>query len=159
MTTPKTQQTKEIDGEAYTASLMDAETALEIFERVMKLVGPAAFEALAHAKDLPADLSGGGLEKLSVLAPVVRVLLGGAGKGEVAGLVKDLCGCCTVAAAGGKDVHLSKVFAVHFQGRTLTTFKVALFALQVNYSDFFGGLGGLMAAAAAKGSESTSRTE
>lgn len=154
--TPKTQQTKEIDGEAYTASLMDAETALAIFERVMRLVGPAAFEALAHAKDLPKDLSGDGLEKLSVFAPVVRVLFGGASNGEVAGLVKDLCGCCSVAVAGGKDVHLSKTFAIHFQGRTMTAFKVALFAIQVNYADFFGGLGGLLASAAAKGSASTS---
>lgn len=152
--TPKTQQTKEIDGEAYTASLMDAETALAIFERVMRLVGPAAFEALAHAKDMPKDLAD--VEKLSVFAPVVRVLFGGAGNGEVASLVKDLCGCCSVAAAGGKDVHLSKTFAIHFQGRTLTAFRVALFAIQVNYADFFGGLGGLLASAAAKGSASTS---
>lgn len=152
-------QTKLIDGETYTAMLLDAESALDIFERVMRLIGPAAFEALAHLKDLPDDLTGeGDLAKLSAMAPVAKVLFSGGQRGELSALVKDLCKPVVVRAADGRESVLDKTFAVHFQGRTLASMKVALFSLQVNFADFFGGLGALLRRAA-KANASTSPKE
>lgn len=136
-------QVKNIDGESYTFNLLSADEALDIFERVMKLVGPAAFEGIARLEKLP-DLETLSQDDMAMLGPIARVLFGSFARGEVSGLVKDLCKPVLV-----NDVPLARVFAAHFQGRIGTALRVALMSLQVNFSDFFGGLGGLLARAKA----------
>jgi len=126
----RTMDERNIDGTLYSVSQLPASRGLEMFGRLSGLVGPAALEALAKGASLDKDLQ--------TLAPAAVMLFARLQPGDLSGIAKELLG---PAAADSKP--LAPVFETHFQGRIVHLFKVLLFAVEVNYRDFFDALGGL----------------
>lgn len=118
-------KSKEIDEHTYTVSPLGAFPAQRLLVRIGKIIAP---------------LAGGfkGLDQEMDLGPAIGRLFEVATPDEIEFIIKELAKNSQV---DGKL--LSTVFDIHFRGKLLTMYKWAAFALEVNYSDFFGGLGGL----------------
>jgi hypothetical protein len=118
-------QSKEIDEHNYLVRPLGAFPAQRLLVRIGKIVAPMA---------------GGfkGLDSEMDLGPAISRFFEAATPDEVEGIIKELAKNTEV---DGKA--LSPVFDIHFRGKLLSMYKWAAFALEVNYSDFFGGLGGL----------------
>ena len=124
----RTMETRTIDEHCYTVSQLPASRGLEMFGKLAGLLGPAALEALAKGASLDKDLK--------TLAPAAVMLFARLQPGDLTAIAKELLGPATV-----DNAPLEKQFEVHFQGRILHLFKVLVFAIEVNFGDFFDVLG------------------
>lgn len=124
----RTIQDRTIDGLTYSVSQLPASRGLEMFGKLAGLLGPAALEALAKGASFDKDLQ--------TLAPAAVMLFARLQPGDLTAIAKELLGPATV-----DNTPLEKQFEVHFQGRILHLFKVLVFAIEVNFGDFFDVLG------------------
>jgi hypothetical protein len=124
-------QSKVIGQHEYTVTQLTATPAYTLLCKLMKIAGPA-FGALAAGSG-----SGNMGEAVSI---AIRELVARMDEAEVKAIVNQLIGTVLVKI-GNTDTPLSRVFESHFRGGNLSEmFQVLGFALEVNYSDFFGGL-------------------
>lgn len=120
--------TKEIGGDTYRCTKLPIKQQQKALLWLMQKLGPAAMAGLG---------GDGGADVMRSLAVVVAnctpsdldylhdVFL------PTVELVKD-----------GVSVALSKVYALHFSGKLMDSLKVYGFALEVNFADFLGAVGG-----------------
>jgi hypothetical protein len=130
------EQTKEIGASTYLVRQLPATQAQRLFVRLSKLVGPAIAELTTGGKD---GLKGAAMHVLGGLEP-----------SDVEDITKQMAKMSEV-----DNKPLDKIFDVHFTGKQAELWQWLLFALEVQYKDFFDVLRGLFAEAAV-GSGSTS---
>jgi hypothetical protein len=126
-------QTKQIDTYTVTVAPLPAFQALEHLTTLTTLVGPPVL-----------GLFGGESDKLAV---ALAASLRGIKPAEVTALLRGLLATTIIQKAGGVQTQILPVFDLEFQGKLLTALKIAAFAIEVHYADFFDvarkGLGGL----------------
>lgn len=113
-------QSRLIDGVTYTLTPLPAWHALEVLQGLLKVAGPLIGGAAAGG-DAGAKSFGAAFQT---------------NPAEVAALLRRLLEPAQYAGARGPEP-LLPVFDVHFQGRLLSMFKLAAFAVEVNFGDFF----------------------
>lgn len=138
----RTMKERTIDGHLYAVSQLPASRGLEMFGKLAGLIGPAALEALAKGASLDKDLK--------TLAPAAVMLFARLQPGDLSGIAKEMLGPATA-----DNMPISDKFELHFQGRIMHLFKVLIFAVEVNYGDFFDALGALGAVSKAPASCAT----
>jgi hypothetical protein len=141
-------ETKNIDGRTIHVTTLGAIAASKLGVRLTKILGPGLFRMLSGApgvaaKGLKADIDlstvGSGVEALldrlgeNDLEPIVRLLF------ETAKLEKD-----------GQTMPFLAVFDLEYAGDLAGLGKALVFALEVNYGNFFGGLRSRLEQALAK---------
>ncbi len=149
-------ESRVIDGVSVTCSQLPAMTAYRISARLGKMIGPA-LGALAEADfELPEVEEGADPEDLDLkdidfesLAPALEKLLDGVANDPE--LVVTLLSTVTVRTPEAAELICAdeKMINMAFGGKLKVLFKTIKFALEVNFSDFFGE--GLLALNAAKG--------
>lgn len=120
-------QKRTIDAYTVEISPLPAWQGLEGLHQLTRLVGPALTGVLAAAKGDMQAIGSGVSQALMTTPPA-----------EVTALLKRLLGPCRITLPDGKQVPALGVFDTEFQGKLLTVFKIAAFAVEVNYGDFFG---------------------
>jgi hypothetical protein len=141
----RTMEERAIDGNLYAVSQLPGSRGLEMFGKLAGLLGPAALEAIAKGASLEKDLQ--------TLAPAAVLLFSRLQPGDLSAIAKELLGPASV-----NGTPLEPTFETHFQGRILHLLKVMVFAVEVNYRDFFAALGGLGALLKAPGNSAGSAT-
>jgi len=121
---------KLIDGYQVSLSPLPAFAALEQFTALTGLLGPAALSLLGKDEALAA-----------ALAASVRNVKGS----DVVSIIRALLVTCQVTV-NGSTVPILPIFDTEFQGKLLTVFKIAAFAVEVNYGDFFAAAKGALGA-------------
>ena len=101
---------------------------------ISPVLGSGAFDGISLGQE--ADLS--------TLGPALMGILGGLNPNEVMSFLLELLAgtsCLIPDATGGRQVPLMSKENIDtvFSSRLATMFKVAGFAIKVNYADFFGG--------------------
>lgn len=136
---------KVIDGVSYKVHQLGARKALRMLQRIIKIVGPGiatgiqgvdgqgGFQAMAEMD----------IGKLA-LGQAVKELADRLDEAVVDGIVDELAQV-TVVVKGDKQPALSAIFDLHFAGKMKQLFQWLLFALEVQFGDFFGGPGGISA--------------
>lgn len=129
--------TKLINGRKYQVTMLGATEGLDVLDDLLKVLGPA-FGALAGGLDLTkglkeADLKGAAIER------AVTALVQSTDKERTKSIIRRLAECTLV---DGKP--LQAIFEVHFAGAYAELFKWLTFGLEAQFSDFFGGWGGLV---------------
>lgn len=125
----------------YRVTQLTSEPARRLFVRLFNVLGPSIGQLTGAVKSgsaiLDADLSG-------VFATLARDLT----PDELEAVIKVLCDNKTIAYDhDGKWPKLDKKdFDFHFTGEVGKMFKVLAFAIEVNYRDFLGEIGGLFRA-------------
>lgn len=140
----KTQHETVIDGLEVTSTMLDFDDAAELnLELVQKLAPLVQLFALTAADELEGDkLNDAALPVIATVAQSMRPT-------EWSALMRRLLERTVVVApdAEGKKIRLdlSQKTArnIAFQGRVLTSYKVVLFAIKINFADFIGALGPL----------------
>lgn len=123
-------ETREIDGLTFTTSQLPAMASFTLFGRLVKAVGPA-FGALSKLD--PSTPLDGAAGELAGAFSAIDV-------DEATRLVPQILSRTTVAISGRhENLQASGAVDRVFSGRLGTMFKVLVFALQVNYSDFLPG--------------------
>lgn len=120
-----------IDGIDFEVSPLPAFRALELFPRITGFFSGAAAELGSVQRD-----------KGEAIAKAVAALAK-SNPAELVALTKVLLEGCVVTL-DGKQAMLLPVFDVAMQGKLFTVMKLLAFAVEVNYRDFFDGLGGLL---------------
>lgn len=149
---------KEINGKRFTISQLPAMRALKLSTRLGKLFGPAM-----------AKVAGAGPPKafedmnLEALSPAVAMLFENLTESEIESLTKELLGSA-LAQLDGNWVELfgkAPTFDLVMGGDVLGIYRLLYAAIEVNYSDFFDALRGLVTAVTASPSagSNTSRTD
>lgn len=131
------QQTKTIDGMTFTVQQLPAMRAQRLKPRIVSiLAGPAAKigTVLGGARRLE-DLD------LGALAGAFDALAGKLSPDEYEAVTRELLET-TLVQQGPNLIPLLPVFDDIMAGRTLTVDKLLLFAVEVNYGDFFDALRG-----------------
>lgn len=125
-------QSRTIEAYEVTVHPLPAFQALEHLTTLTTLIGPPVI-----------GLFGGESDKLAV---ALAASLRGIKPQEVTALLKGLLQT-TLITKDGKQTQILPVFDREFQGKLLTALKIAAFAIEVHYADFFAiarsGLGGL----------------
>ena len=137
--------TRDIDGLDVTVTQFAVSRTLPLLATLMQVAGPAIGKL---APMLGGGMAGLGKTQVDALAPALVALAGGLAEVQAAKLLADLLGGTIVVATddNGKLVKHdlsggTGAIDRAFDGRLMTVFKVAAFALEVNYGDFFGGTG------------------
>ncbi len=120
---------KEIDGYKFDLQQLPAWQGFEVFGRLTKALGPslAAVAKMVGDKSLSAD-------KLTLLGGAIQ----GADVRELMVLGKQMLAGARVITPEQKQVKLTEdAFDLMFKGKLMTTMKLLVFAVQVNYSSFF----------------------
>jgi hypothetical protein len=124
--------TRTIGQNTYTVTQLAATPAYTLLTKLMKIIGPA-FGALAGASE--------GKPVSEALKAALQELTSRLDEDEVKKIVNQLVATVIVHTDNGMNAPLPKVFESHFHGGNLSEFfQVLGFVLEVNYSDFFGGL-------------------
>lgn len=136
-------EARSIGGHTFKISQLPAKRALEMFGRLGRALGPAAFEALAKGSkilgdDMEADIDLVA-EILPALAPSLATLFDRLPPGELTGIADVL-----LEPALCDGVPLGPQFEEVFQGNILLLLKTVAFAVEVNYRDFFDAGKGLL---------------
>lgn len=126
------QRQKEIKGTTYVCTQMPSFRALDVFESLATIAGPA----------LGAVLGGAGLE--TDTQAVAVALFSRLGGGKLRALAKDLLESVEVVTEGKKRPMLTG-FDAEYGGRIFEVLQVMAFAAEVNFGDFFDGARGLFA--------------
>lgn len=126
---------REIDGIRYTISQMPATLSVKVFARLCRLLGEPVVRLIAGAVDSKEQLTA---EQFAIVISGVFHMLD---EDQAAETIKDLLrGAKCNRLAGfdtGADAEISGAFDSHFSGRILHLLKVAQFAIETNYHDFF----------------------
>jgi hypothetical protein len=141
----------EIDGHTYLITQLPGFDALETLGELSRTLGPglvrAAMGALAAEDKSLLDADVGAL--------AVPALFAGVSGKELRNLTERLLKTVELICDDKKRPVL-QVFDVHFQGRTLSAFKLLWAALKVSFGDFRDAVPGLAALATATASRSQS---
>lgn len=125
-----TTQERIIDGHTWAVTQLPPTRSLKLMARLLKIVGPALGQGLSAGADLDkADISAFG--------PAIEKLLLQLDGDTLDAVVKE---SLATARIDGQEALVG--FEVTFHGRLVELLKGVAFALEVNYSDFFGGLVG-----------------
>jgi len=130
-----------IDGVTVRVTQLPAMKALRLYPRLAKVLGSALRELKLDGKlgDINVEQVGKMLESIGgTLTP-----------DELESLIQALLGEASVTytdESGNRTGEFSKVANVAFAGRTMTLMKSALFALEVNFADFWRSLPALQGA-------------
>lgn len=137
-------QTREINGVTYEIQQLPARRAMKLLARLGKLVAPLVAVAQGAAKS-------GGVLKLDagLLTSAVGGLFDALPPEDVEPLMAELF-ASAVILDGNARVPLWPVFDLRMQGRTFDVLKLAAFAVEVNFGDFFDALRANMPAAEAE---------
>ncbi len=128
-----------IGDRTFEVSQLPARRALEMFGRLGRLLGPAAFEAIAKGGNL--DPEADVVEAmLPAIAPAVQTLFGNLPAGELTSIAEAL-----LAPATCDMKPIVPQMDELFQGQILQLLQVVAFAVEVNYRDFFDAGRGLLA--------------
>lgn len=134
-------ETRTIDGYEVELSALPAWQSTEVLHMLLKLAGPLLGGLAASAT----DKAGAG-----PLAAAVGALFERSTPADFTALLRKLTNTCRVKV-GDKALAFDKAMDLEFAGKLLTVFKIAAFAIEVNYRDFFdalksrlGGLGELL---------------
>lgn len=143
-------QSKELalGGFLYTVQQLPATRAYKLLHRLARALAPAAARAAGASQGLTvASLLG---VDVSSLAPALESVFDRLSEEQLDAVLKDLFAGALVTGEDVMSPHLEKreVFDDHFAGNLGRMFKVAAFALKVNYDDFFGLLVSAIASAA-----------
>lgn len=125
-------QTKIIDGMEVSVSQLPARRAMKMFNRLGRVFGPALGKIMASSPD--------GLKTMNIgaMGDAVAMLFEKFTDSEQDFIMNEL-----LATAVVDNKPLMPIFDTMMRGKTLTVYKLLAFALEVNYGDFLGGLGGL----------------
>lgn len=137
-----------IGGRMYSVSTFPGFQALDVFEELAVLVGPAFGAMLKSGVSGEADFE----------AAAVR-LFQGLGGGKVRALTRALLSGVTVELAPGKTPLMLDHFDLEYSGKLSEVFRVLAFAAEVQFADFFAdakNLWGQFTAPSDKGSPSSS---
>lgn len=145
-------QDKTIGDSSYRVTQLPAGRARKLLVRLYKVLGPAFGKLLEGLDDQAQKLAGtgkapslGDVEMLSVSAAISTLALH-LREEDLEYVVDQVLGSNSVEMSNGegKWVRLTKETSdLHFAGRLDEMFRVLGFALEVNYSSFFSGPGGL----------------
>lgn len=124
--------TRTIDGFTYELQPLPAWHAVEVFHTITRLLAPSLGALTAADPSAGIAALSSGLEQALVALPAPAFV----------SLSKRLLEGARVTI-DGKSVELLGVADLHFRSRTLALFKVVAAALQINFPDFFGALGGI----------------
>ena len=127
---------KTIDGVEYEVRMLSATRATKLLVKLGKMLGPAFVEIAKGEGGLDREIDG------ALFAGAVSALFASADPDEVDAILKELA---EVTLADGKG--LRPIYDIHFAGKIGRLMKWAAFALQVQYEDFFGALGSVLAEA------------
>jgi len=122
------EEKKEIDGVTYVVKELDAISALKLQVRLAKLLGPSFKEAVAENSNN------------SIAGAMISSLVSNMQSDETLDLILSLFKKNVFYEHEHEgDTQLMKVsFETHFSGKLPTMWKVALFVLQVNFSELMG---------------------
>lgn len=123
-------QTRQIGARTYAVSQLPARRALEMFGRLGKALGPAAFEAVARGGQV--DPESDAMELVGALAPALGTVFARLPPGELSAIADEL-----LEPATCDGVPVKPQLDLLFQGQILELLKVLAFAVEVNYADFF----------------------
>lgn len=125
------QETTVINGTSYTTTQFPAMQAFEMFGRLVKTIGPA-FGVLGTAD---------GQAEIASLAPALAGAFKDLDPTAATQLASDILQM-TSATFAGKHLPLTpENINIVFSGRLMDMFRVLVFAIRVNYADFFEGSG------------------
>lgn len=132
--------TRTIDGIVFVVTQLPAIKALHVFHRLGKVVSPSLAKASAALQP------GAALEKVNLadLGGALESFFSSCTPADLDYFVKELLYATTADGAP-----LLQVLDVKLQGKVLTLLKLLVFAVEVNYADFFGPVRGLVARAQA----------
>jgi hypothetical protein len=126
----KTTETRDIGGLTFAVSQLPARRALEMFGRLGKALGPAAFEAMARGASVDPDSNA--LDLAVSIAPALGSIFSRLPEGELTAITEAL-----LEPATCNGVAIKPQLDLLFQGKILLLLKVLAFAVEVNYRDFF----------------------
>ncbi len=134
-----TSHEREIDSVRYTVHYLDPETAITIFAELEQLLLPALGQVAGVV------LEDGAESDALVQGSIAAALRELAAAGDAARLKRIVAAMMRVTTAAGVGVlgGNDALWRVHFQGKFFTMVKVTAFALEVQYRDFFGGIGSI----------------
>lgn len=130
-------KTREIDGHRYTVHFLDPDTAIEIACDLEHLVMPAISEMLTVDKDA-ADASA----TRKAVAAALQRFVAQSDKQRIQKLVHTMMQVTSCDGVG--LLGQGNAWKVHFHGRFWPMMRVVVFALEVNFFDFFGDLAGTL---------------
>jgi hypothetical protein len=127
------EETKVIDGHRYTVIPLPATRGLRLFNRAVRVLGPA-LGAIMGDDGEPGDALDRKIDFGRVAAALSDV-----SDADLEHITSELASHTTVIPRGGTNGQkLAAVFDVHFAGDVIGMFKWAAFALEVNFGDFSG---------------------
>jgi hypothetical protein len=138
-------ESREIDGLTFQVQQLPGRRGSRLSARLMRMLLPAAAEAVGGGGKLPTGLAD---LDLSGLGKAAQTLFERLTVEEFESIREELMEGAMVTMENGNTVALKPVFDDVMAGRAFTTLKLMQFALEVNFKDFFGGV---LAAAVAAG--------
>ena len=140
----------EIDGHEYLITQLPGFDALETLGELTRILGPGVVRGAMGAL-----AAGGNVLEADIGDVIVPALFAGISGKEMRNVTERLLKTVEVIADGRKRPVL-QVFDLHFQGRTLSAFKLLWAALKVSFGDFRDAVPGLAALATATAPRSQS---
>lgn len=129
-------KTAEIDGYVFTVQQLPAMRSMKLMHKLAKAVGPAMLKALGSEFLNKMNL---GVMQVGALSEGMQLLFEAFSETDLEQLVKTLFETAKLECEG-QTFPMMAVFDEKLAGRLGTIMKAVKFALEVNYSDFFGGL-------------------
>ena len=133
-------KTREIDGMKYSVYMLPPKTARKMLTRIFQVAGPSIGSIIGQQDD---DVS-------KVAGPVLAEFAGRLDDADLDWMMNDLAKITTAEVSPGKEPFIGTIFDIHFRGRIAHMFKWFVFALEVQFADFWegsdGGLNGLLSA-------------
>ncbi len=126
-------KSKDLGGHVFEVSMLDPETAMDLEIDLLKTLGPSV-----------AEMAGEGLSEAALtngLRPALLALIQNMDKATLRSTCKTLEGVTRIASVDGKPSALANVSKLIFLGKTKLRWQWLLFALEVQFSDFFEGAG------------------
>lgn len=155
MTRHTEEHVREIDGMTVQVFLLDPIVAARVATRLSKVISePLGLAASAFLgagdraengpdEDVDSPLPSPSRRDVPDIIPkIVRAFTDRLDEGEVVETLKTMLGVVHVQGEGDGGTRPCKINQ-DFRGKTKTMFKVFAYALEVNFSDFFGGSGAL----------------
>ena len=127
-------QTRTIDGNTFTVSMLLGRASLRMLHRLIRTVGPGLAKAAGGVAGTSLKL--GDLE-LSSLGDALCLLTDRCNEAEFMAITEELLGSATI---DGQPL-MGPQFDLLMRGRSLTVLKLLRFAIEVNYGDFSAALG------------------
>lgn len=143
-------QTKNIDGHDFTVTQLPGFRSMRMLNRLMRVLGPGLAKLAGEVQNAQRKLP-----KLRSVDQLLNVDVSAFGEGltelfaklsddELESITRALLEGTRVKSATitkGQDIELLPVFDVVMQGRVWTSLKLLVFAVEVNYGDFFASMG------------------